>query len=229
MDSEVKQLRVPFELKSMDAVTEGMFEGYASVFANVDSDGDVVQKGAFRKTLSEWRKRKRLPPVTWQHRLDEPLGPFHVMEEDEKGLFVQGQLLVNDIVRAREARALLKSNAIDGLSIGFLTREAKKDPKRLDVRRIITDAELFEVGIVTVQANESAKVSDVKAASFDVAKVEGLTTPKDFEELLREAGFSRSAATAFVAKCRKQSDSANEVDGQALARLHEAIKRAAIL
>jgi hypothetical protein len=56
----------------------------------------------------QWKESGRLPPVLWQHRSGEPIGPFVEMAEDGVGLRVKGQLLVDDVQRAKEARALMK-------------------------------------------------------------------------------------------------------------------------
>jgi hypothetical protein len=62
--------------------------------------------------------------------------------------------------KGREAYVLLKSGAIDGLSIGFVVREAFKHPSKK--RREITQIDLFEVSIVTFGSNPQALITDVK-------------------------------------------------------------------
>jgi hypothetical protein len=208
MSAEFKRMNVPFEFdaesKALDE--EGKFTGYGSVFEVIDLDREVIARGAFTKTLNEWRRRKRLPPVLWQHNTREPLGPYTDMVEDDKGLKVEGQLLIHDIQKAREARALMRAKAVDGLSIGFMTKKWKPDEERRV--RVIEEVELLEVSIVTMPANPKATVMDAKGnQSITVEQIETLTTMKEFEEILREAGFSRAAATAFVAKCINQSES----------------------
>ena len=89
-----KHLNVPFEIKSVSAT--GEFEGYGSVFGIEDSYGDVVMPGAFKRTLNEWSQKGRLPAMLWQHKSDEPLGPYLEMKEDENGLYVKGRLLIDD-------------------------------------------------------------------------------------------------------------------------------------
>lgn len=212
MDKEYKRVSVAFEYDTKELQATGSFKGYGSVFNNLDYDRDIVMPGAFKKSLSEWRKRKRLPPVLWQHDTREPLGPYTMMAEDEKGLQVEGLLLVDDVRRAREARALMLHKAIDGLSIGFITRNSK--PDKAQNARLITEVELLEVSIVTMPANQKASVTDVKGAGLiTVDNIDELRDLREYEELLREAGFSRQAATAFVAKCRKQGDPVQQVKG----------------
>jgi len=207
MAAEFKRSVVHFDVKSIG--DDGAFSGYGAVFGNIDLDGDVIKKGAFKKSLSEWRKRKKLPPVVWQHQFSEPIGPHTLMEEDDRGLKTEGILLIDDIPRARQARALLKANAIDGLSIGFSVRMAVDDRKM--GARVLTEIDLYEVSIVTAAANPEATVTAVKGdAMFGSIRIDKLTTPKEFEELLREAGFSKSAAVAFIAKCRRQGEPVEE-------------------
>ena len=68
----------------LDADTSaGVVKGYGSVFGNVDSDGDIINKGAYKKTLQENAKRVK---YLYQHDMDKPLGKMVHLEEDDKGL-----------------------------------------------------------------------------------------------------------------------------------------------
>lgn len=175
-----------------DVADDGTFEGYGSVFGVVDWYGDIVAKGAFKASLREWKAKKRLPPMLWQHDSYKPIGPWLDMQEDDHGLFVRGQLLREDVQQAREAHALLKTKAIGGLSIGFVTRDDSYDEKT--GVRTIKRADLWEVSLVTFPANEAAQVTAVKSA-LDAGK---LPTIREFEAFLREQGFSRSQAEAVA-------------------------------
>jgi len=208
---EFKQFVAACEYKTDTLDVDGTFTGYGSVFGVVDLDLDIVMPGAFKNTLKEWKRRKLLPPVVWQHDFRNPIGPHLDMSEDDKGLALKGLLLVDDVPKAREARALMKHKAVNGLSIGFITRNSKQG-KDKDGRpvRMITETDLLEVSVVTMASNRDAKVLDVKGTPFTVDDIDKLSTPKEFEEILREAGFSRNAAIAFMAKCRRQSESAGE-------------------
>lgn len=207
MQPEFKRFDAACEFKTEDLDLDGTFTGYGSVFDVVDYDMDIVAPGAFTKTLKDWRRRKQLPPVVWQHDFKNPVGPHLEMDEDNKGLKTKGLLLYEDVQKAREARALMKHKAVNGLSIGFITKKSKNGKDKDDRPvRVIQEVDLLEVSIVTMAANPAARVVDVKGQQITVEFIEKLATPKDFEELLREAGFSRLAATAFVAKCRKQGE-----------------------
>jgi uncharacterized protein len=189
---EVKYLERPFELKGVDDA--GVFHGYGSVFGNVDSYKEVVAPGAFAESLAAWKESGRLPPILWQHRSGEPVGPFLEMREDEHGLFVRGQLLVDDVQRAKEARALMKAKAVNGLSIGFVTREDSYD--RVTGIRTLKRVDLWEVSVVTFPANPSAQISSIKGA------IDGIDTLREAERFLEERGLTKSQATGFLARVK---------------------------
>lgn len=185
-----------YNLRLKEVTDEGEFSGYGSVFDVVDLYKEVVARGAFKKSLEEWQAEDRLPPALWQHDSREPVGPFTKMLEDEKGLYVEGRLLVRDVQRAREARALMQAKAISGLSIGFdvVIDEWNKETQLLTLKQV----NLWEVSIVTFPANEAARAEQVK--SFFATLADGLPSLKEFEGFLREAGFSKSHATAIASK-----------------------------
>ncbi len=162
----------------------GEFEGYGSVFSVVDSYREVVDKGAFVSSLKE----RGMPALLWQHNAKEPIGIYTECYEDEKGLYVKGQLNL-DTQLGREAYALLKQGALKGLSIGFTTEEDYTDSKTKATH--LKKVKLYEVSLVTFPANEAANVEAVKN------KPETIT---DFERLLREAGYSRNEAKLIASK-----------------------------
>jgi len=185
-------LNTPFELKFL--AETGVFEGYASVFNVTDSMNDVILQGAFRNSLEKFRRDGRLPPLLWQHDTEEPIGVWREMYEDSHGLFVKGELFVNDLPQAREAYKLLKEHVVTGLSIGYRARESRYDQK--SGARILTVVDLLEVSLVTFPANEQARVLGVKKF-FDMSHI---PSEREFETFLHGAGFSRRQAKGVVAK-----------------------------
>lgn len=179
-----------FEVKAVQE--DGFFSGYASVFGNEDSDGDIVIKGAFAETIADWQARGKMPPVLWNHKTDEPIGVYTLLKEDEKGLYVEGRLLVKDVVRAREIHALMKAGAVDGMSIGYSTVEYNYD-KETDITELLK-LKLWENSIVVFPANDLSRVEAVKSK----LQAGELPTLPEFEKFLREAGFSKSQATAIA-------------------------------
>jgi hypothetical protein len=142
------------EIKSLDA--KGKFAGYASVFDVVDSQKDIIIRGAFSETL---KGRVGEVRMLWQHQQDEPIGVFTKMFEDARGLYVEGKLLL-DVARAREAYALLQEGALGGLSIGYSPTKYRIHEKT--GVRIISKVDLWEVSLVTFPANDAAKITVVK-------------------------------------------------------------------
>jgi HK97 family phage prohead protease len=166
------------DLKADEA---GVVEGYGSVFGNRDSYGDIVEPGAFAATI-----RNRKPKMLWQHNMADVIGVWDEVREDERGLYVKGRLL-KEVQKAREAEALLRAGAIDGLSIGFRT---VKDEIEGAVRKL-KEIDLYEVSFVTMPANAEATVTNIRSMS-DAPEV---------ERAVRAAlGLSRKEAKAFMAR-----------------------------
>lgn len=160
----------------------GVIEGYGSVFDVVDDGGDIVAPGAFTNSLRTGRKVKML----FQHDPNRVIGTWSEIEEDGKGLRVKGKLLVNT-TGGRDAYEQVKDRAIDGLSIGY--RSLKSMDR--NGKRVILQADLWEVSLVTFPMNELARIDAVKAAAM---------SERDMERTLtQDAGLSRSVARRLMA------------------------------
>lgn len=196
-----------FEIKAVS--DDGTIEGYGSVFGVRDNYDDVVAAGAFAASLKAHKSASTMPAMLWQHDANEPIGVWTEMVEDATGLRIKGQLAL-DTTRGKEAHALLKLRALNGLSIGFISKQWAYD-RETDVRTL-TEIDLWEVSLVTFPANEKARVTDVKAAADDLA------APKDAERILRDAGFSKADATAFVSRVMRMGEERSDsVDSTAQA------------
>jgi len=136
--------------------------GYASLFDREDLASDLVRRGAFSASLIS--RRARDVRMLFQHDATEPIGVWDFMREDHKGLFVQGRVFTDGPV-GRTASALIRRQAIDGLSIGFRTRRARKNAK---VRELL-EIELWEVSIVTFPMLPQARLHVVNNVSGQVA------------------------------------------------------------
>lgn len=173
-----------FELKSPPDA-QGVFEGYASVFDIVDQGADVVARGAFTKSLG-----MRKPKMLWQHSMADPIGVWDEVREDGQGLYVKGRLL-DEVQKGREALALLKAGAIDGMSIGYVTKQAQTEAGGR-VRKLV-EVDLYEVSIVTNPMLPAAKITSVKSEDgfFDIRLLE--------RSLRDVCGLSQSEAKALLA------------------------------
>ncbi|MGM4921671.1 HK97 family phage prohead protease [Tardiphaga sp. 804_B3_N1_9] len=136
---------------------DGVIEGYASLFGEIDQARDMVMPGAFTQTLKQRGLRKI--PMLFQHDPSEPVGVWLEMKEDLRGLWARGRL-IPDVTRARELLALLQAGAVDGLSIGYRTQRGQIEPKTR-VRKLY-QVDLWEVSIVTFPLLNGARVSAVK-------------------------------------------------------------------
>ncbi|RAL97133.1 HK97 family phage prohead protease [Agrobacterium sp. MS2] len=146
---------------------DGTFSGYASVFGEIDLGRDVIERGAFRRSIEE-RGASGIR-MLYQHDPAQPIGAWRTIREDERGLYVEG-ILSPGVARSREVHSLMKTGALDGLSIGFRTVRSSREglsgkAARAGVRRIL-EADLWEISVVTFPMLPSARVSDVKHARF---------------------------------------------------------------
>lgn len=185
---ELKQLALDTEIKAESNGNERTFEAYASVFGNVDNDNDIIVKGAFTETIL-----KRTPKLAYQHDIKKLVGVVKEIKEDETGLLIKGEFLNTPL--GDQVYEEVKAGAINQMSVGFRTKDSDFDGKG---QRIIKDVDLFEVSFVTFPANESARVTSVKA--------DGCKTVRDFEKILRDVGFSRTKAKSLASHGYKSSD-----------------------
>lgn len=210
---EHKNLQI--EAVNLKFAEEGRkFSGYASVFGGVDSYGDTIMPGAYKATLED---RKRPVAMRWNH-YGPVIGKWTVMQEDEKGLYVEGELTAGHSV-ANDAYALLKHGAISGLSIGYRPVKAVENQHGgVDLHEI----DLIEISVVESPADMSAQISDVKSA------IEQAETRKEFEELLRNAGgFSRTDAKALVSRIKSlghRNDGDPDNDSADMASMFQQLK-----
>lgn len=152
---------VGFQLTALD--TEGRtLEGYASTFGNLDLGDDIIHPGAFAKTLAERGGKVRF---LWQHDPSEPLGKPIELHEDARGLFFKA--VISDTARGRDALALLRDGAIEGLSIGYESIKGGTDFENVNGRTVrhLREVRLHEISLVSFPMNESAGVTALKTAT----------------------------------------------------------------
>jgi HK97 family phage major capsid protein/HK97 family phage prohead protease len=144
------------EIKADLSVSDtGEITGIAWPFGSADRVGDVIEKGAFSgpNTL----------PMLFAHDQAQVVGVWQEFSETDAGLTVKGRLLIEDVERAREVRAMVKYGAISGLSIGFLTKDARRSGRG----RRITSLELHEISIVAVPAHPGAQITSLKSSNLN--------------------------------------------------------------
>ena len=199
---------VPLEIKA--GAEPGTFEGYGSIYDSVDRDGDIVTRGTFTNSL-----KMRTPALLWQHNPKEPIGRFDEVREDTKGLYVKGRLTREG--RGKEAYELLKMGALNGLSVGFVTKESLRDDT--SGVRTITKADLMEISLVTFPANELARVHAVKSASYTA---DAPTSRNGFLKLLQQKGFDMRHAMLLSTKGFEAQSGEQKTMGEIVERLNPA-------
>jgi len=165
---EYKKIQVPFLLEKSNLSEDNeyfTFSGYGSTFDNIDRDQDVIEKGAFNKTIEKIISKGDNLPILWQHDMSIPLGIYIKFAEDEKGLFVKGRMPKDDSFVRERVMPQMKIGSVRKLSIGFFIKEWEFETREGKSVRIIKEVELFEISLVTIPANEEASVTEIKAAT----------------------------------------------------------------
>lgn len=168
---------VNFEVKEVDE-EEGTFTGHGATFADKpDSYGDIIDQGAFKKTL---KAQKGQIVSLFNHSIMEPIGKPTELYEDEKGLFVKGKLSLG-VQRARETLCLMKDGVITQMSIGYETIKQVYDGGI----RHLKEVKLYDVSPVVFAANPEAVIVGVKEMELKPYPNEHacrLRNPDDFED-----------------------------------------------
>lgn len=178
------------ELKVEGPDEEGTFSGYASKFNSVDLVGDTFVPGAWTKAIEGLKNL----PIFFNHNSNEvPIGKYTKVEQNARGLKVEGQLLMT-IPKAKEVYEAMKAGIVSGLSVGFeLTKDGydMKDDGGLLIKEV---SRLREVSICTFPCEPKAQITAVKS--------EDLNTIRDIEKFLRDLGLSKSQTLAFISKAK---------------------------
>jgi HK97 family phage prohead protease len=183
-------ITVPLEVK---ALGNGEFEGHGSIFKNVDLGGDIVVPGAFKRSLAQHKSNDSLPAMFWMHDPSKVPGKWTDMGEDKVGLAVKGIKAPTPL--GDEVYALLKMDAVSGLSIGYRTLDWDYDS---DGNRLIKEAELWEVSVVSLPMNPLAQVAHVKSQLSE--RGEYVPSIREFESILRDVGCAQTVAKRIIAK-----------------------------
>lgn len=185
---ETKDFR--FEVK--EVTDAGQFTGYASVYGVVDDQNDIVEAGAFTKTMLE----RPEVPILWRHNQDEIIGKGTLVDSDS-GLLINGQLELG-LQSAKDAYTRLKSGLVKGLSIGYKAIA----PAMRKGKRMLGEIKLYEVSLVPFPSNEMALVMSVKEDDPPVDEAKEFTDALTLIE--QKAGRMISAANrSQIEQCIK--------------------------
>ncbi|MFG1465250.1 HK97 family phage prohead protease [Xanthobacter sp. DSM 24535] len=183
-----KRYSPPLELKfDATATASGKVKGYASTFGGVpDSHGDIIQAGAFARTIAEHQAAGFMPMMLWAHDQSRVVGRWLTMKEDSYGLAVEGVFNLQT-QEGSNAHAHVKAGDVTGMSIGYLIAPNGKQfgPQGTT---ILTDLDLVEISVVGLPANRRARITlDSKRDLVDLLHKHGL--PKVAAERLANGGW----------------------------------------
>lgn len=148
------------ELKNTGSVSDvdvksRIVSGYLSSFDNIDSDNDIIVKGAFQKSINE-----RFSSIffLYQHEWSKPLGKFKTLQEDQKGLYFEAEIVETSY--GVDQLKLYESGLVNEHSIGFQTI---KSDTATSGTRTIKEVKLYEGSAVTLGANSQTPFTGFKS------------------------------------------------------------------
>lgn len=203
------------------ADTPGEFTAIVSAFGNEDSQGDIVDKGAFTKTLAEWVIKGRPIPVVWSHQFHDPdsfLGHYTAAEETDTGLKLTGQLDL-DHPKAARVHKLMQKGVIVEFSISGMVREyelIEKDDDAADgwwfPPMLIKDIDLWEAGPCFKGANAETELLSIKTdGSLRPVRKEGRVLAQKHVDALKDAHAKLGEIIAAAETAPEGKEAAEEI------------------
>jgi HK97 family phage prohead protease len=206
-----EHMTVPVEWKTATGGGPGELEGYASVFGNVDADGDVVLPGAFRKTLDDWSRSRQPLPLIADHDLttDGVIGSVKQAREDGVGLWVRAGF--SSDAKAQSVRTKMIEGHLKGMSFTYQAVKHYMGQVAGKSARFLQELKLFEATVTPFPMNElamasakaamsSASINDLPDSAFAYIEPggtkdsEGKTTPRSLRHFpIHDAAHVRNA------------------------------------
>jgi HK97 family phage prohead protease len=212
----------PFEVKAVDEAKR-TFQGLASTW-DEDLGGDRIVKGAFRKTLGDWKAAKGRKPIFLldQHNyysIRSILGRLASAQETDAGLETEWEVIEG--ADGDEAMRRVKGGFITGLSIGYSAvkweTEKVEGGEEWETIRILKEVKLYEVSLVIWPMNEGAVIDPASLKSLTAALREGRLSESEKAEI--RALLSESAPPAGAPASTPAGDGAAHYEKQAALNL----------
>lgn len=195
MKHEVKTMQFKVDAYNEE---EGIFSGYGAVFDNVDSGGDIIEPGAFTKTLAEGWERVKILALHNDCWL--PIGRPIELREDANGLFLSAK--ISDTSMGRDIKVLLRDGVLNELSIGY-------DPIVFDYDgdgiRHLREVKLWEVSVVTWAMNPEAVITGYKSMQETAERARAIT-----DDLLLDVKEGRKISNTRLKSLKDVSKSMKE-------------------
>jgi HK97 family phage prohead protease len=166
-----------FEIKDFKEWTDSRkVSGYLAAFGNIDSDGEMLMPGCFLKSINDRGPSSptaRKIPYLNQHEMEEPIGVFTLLQEDEKGLYFEA--VIDDTEAGNDALVRYKSGSYNQHSIGFCyvwdkckfeTMPNHETGEDIQVF-MVYEVKLYEGSAVTMGANENTPFTGFKSMQIE--------------------------------------------------------------
>lgn len=174
-------------------------------FGNVDSDGDLLVKGCFAKSINDRgpeSSTNRKIAFLWQHDMRDPIGKIMKIEEREDGAYATVQLSDFDAVpNAKRAYYQLQEGTLNQFSFGFNYIWDKMEYDEEKDAFIIMEVKLYEISVVTMGANEETEyigeIDDMKAFVRDL-KEKNLAKYNELKQAINEVEPPKALEREFL-------------------------------
>lgn len=204
------------EFKSFFAtpIKENEVEGLASTYGNIDHVGDVVERGAYSRTISRFNEHGKGLPFLAHHRTDRPIGRIKELKDTSEGLWFKAEFSKSH--DGQNVREQFLDGTLDSFSIGY--RVLQKQADRINGKSVLRLKEIavHEISAVTFPCNEMAVLSAVKgdiASSFPNLSLEDQQAVADFAASLaaKTANVDAEVQMAEVQQTIEESTALEEV------------------
>lgn len=180
----MKRFVAPMQIKAVSE--KGVVSGYASIFGNVDLGGDVIVgpdpfKEIVRTTDGKVLHLYAHDSYGYTPSAGLPIGKADV-EQDEKGLYFESQLLMADPFVKERIYPHMKEGTLDGMSIGYDVLPFGSDYDEESRARVLRNLKLWEISACVWGMNPEARIESVKT------RAKAVTNIREFEDLLRDVG-----------------------------------------
>ena len=221
-------MNAPFLTKSFKAgpVSDNEVEGLASVYGNIDHAGDIVERGAYKRTLDRFQASAKGIPFLAHHRHDKPIGRILELRDSEEGLYFKARF--SDSHDGQNVRSQFLDGTLDSFSIGY--RVLQKQADRVNDRKVLRLKEiaLHEISAVTFPCNELAKLTAVKgdiASSYPDLSLEDQQRVADFAAtLMAKSVLTDEQVAEAIVEGSEMLEKAAEAFGQSSAVHHDVVQ-----
>lgn len=197
-------------IKDVDG-KKGIVSGYFASFNNVDSDGDIIRKGAFTKSIMEWGPDSTQPRIKHlqNHNVSQPLGKITGLNEDATGLNYESQIgshaLGQDFIK------MVDSGLITEHSIGYQVMKQNQLQDYADYMKNpsagmyeLTDLKLWEGSSLTAWgSNDRTPLTGMKDAEKKDALQALLNRQKNLEKFCRNTTASDETIELLLIECKQ--------------------------